>query len=93
MKQLPSAQLRVLRAIANREVITARYGIWFVWRPHYRHDGQIFRKLVRRGYLATQVVQRGYGWSITEMVTEKGWRACGLAPRPSQFATHSEVQP
>lgn len=84
MKRLPPAQLRVLRAIAKSEVLTALYGIWFVWRPLYRHDGQIFRKLVKRGYLATQVVQRGYGWVIAESVTDKGWRACGL---------NREVQP
>ena len=80
MKRLPSAQLRVLRAIANtsNSEVSARYGIWFSWRQHYRHDGQIFRKLVKRGYLATQVVQRGHRWVIAESVTDKGWRACGI---------------
>lgn len=79
MKQLPPAQLRVLRAVANCEIITGRYGAWLSWRPFYRHDSQIFRKLVARGYLVSRVVRRRYGFVIEESLTDKGWRACGIS--------------
>lgn len=69
-KKLAPAQLRVLRICAR-----AKANGYHWWRPVYRHDGLIFRKLIEKGYMenSTEITESGY-WRWTFNLTPLGER-------------------
>jgi hypothetical protein len=77
--RLTKAQRRILRLVARAEYdfLEQRSPIYS---PDYqfRHDGEIFRKLCRRGYAYSCARSNGRWWYIGWMLNAKGLRASGV---------------
>ncbi len=71
MKKLAPAQLRVLRICAR-----AKANGYHWWHLVYRHDGLIFHKLIKKGYIVNGVEQAENGyWCWTFELTPLGKKA------------------
>lgn len=75
MKKLTKAQRRIMRNILRWENEP------FPYYRMYRHDMDILRTLMRRGYLSRQSRTHGTTWTSGPFPTAKGYAAMGMKPR------------
>ena len=69
-RKLTPAQRRVLLSITDNGEFR-----------HYQHDGEIRRKLIRRGYVTLEVGRFRWGYRHMYMMTPKGLAALVMTPK------------